>query len=168
MKSRILLGLGLLLVTILGLGASLFALVYAPAPSKEAYALVDTELLASLNKMPSFALNDWSLVIERPLLSRLDQRRLPAPALQPVEKLIPGPPGAPQVKLILIDPSPGAKGRGAFVYLHGGGYVLGRADQRLPVLQRLAENCACVLSRSTIDWHRKCAFRVRSKTTMRR
>jgi acetyl esterase/lipase len=145
LKSRILGSLGILLVLILGLGALLFAVLYAPAPSKEAYALVDTEMVVSLDKIPHFDLNNWSLLIVRPLLSRLDQRRLPAPAPQPVEKLIPGPQGAPDVKLILIDPSPGAKGRGAFVYLHGGGYVLGRADQRLPVLQRLAENCACVL-----------------------
>jgi acetyl esterase/lipase len=74
---------------------------------------------------------------------------LPAPAPQPVERHIPGPPGAPEVRLWIVnpgivDPAPSEKGKPLLLHMHGGGFMM--TDPNLmPRLQEIATDCHCVV-----------------------
>jgi acetyl esterase/lipase len=61
-----------------------------------------------------------------------------------VERKISGPPGAPDVRIVLIDPAPGEKQRPVFLHMHGGGYITPN-PARGPLLQRVAMECHCVV-----------------------
>jgi acetyl esterase/lipase len=72
----------------------------------------------------------------------------PAPPLHadiPVtEQMIPGAPGAPKVKLYVINAREGAS-RGGILHTHGGGYILGTAATDVRRLQELARELDCVI-----------------------
>jgi acetyl esterase/lipase len=107
------------------------------------YAVVDPELVPALKALPKLVLNSQTL----PLVRRQEQvpPPLPAPAPQPVERRIPGQPGARELKLILVDPAPGQKGRPALLHTHGGGYVARSAALAMHFLQTAAQTCNCVV-----------------------
>lgn len=69
---------------------------------------------------------------------------LPAPAPQPVERLIPGPPGAPKVRLWIVDPAPAEKNKPVLLHLHGGGFMM-TDPTLLPRIQGIATDCGCVV-----------------------
>ncbi len=98
------------------------------------YAFVDPELIPLLKILSKINLAD--LVYPPPL---------PTPAPQLVERRIPGPPGAPEVRLVIVDPAPGRKGRPALLHMHGGGFTAGSAELDATLLQTIAENCGCVV-----------------------
>jgi acetyl esterase/lipase len=106
------------------------------------YTLVDPELVPALKQLPKFVVNSGTLPAMR---KGSAAPPLPAPAPQPVERYIPGPPGAPEVRLVMVDPAPGGKGRPAFLHTHGGGYVFGAAGFEPTFLQRIAQSCNCVV-----------------------
>ena len=118
------------------------------AAAADPYAMVDPELLATIKQFP-FPTPDFTSE------TLADARKLPAfpplpsPAPQPVERHIPGPSGAPDLRLVIVDPAPGTKGRPALrpalLHMHGGGYVMGFAGQFNPVLQAVAQNCGCLV-----------------------
>ena len=116
----------------------------APAAGADPYALVDPELLAAIKQFPyptqSFTSENLADGRKWPPVPPL-----PAPAPQPFERHIPGPAGAPDVRLVIVDPAPGTKGRPAFLNIHGGGFVSGTAGQFNPVLQAVAQNCGCLV-----------------------
>jgi acetyl esterase/lipase len=49
------------------------------------------------------------------------------------------------LRLVIVDPAPGTKGRPAFLHMHGGGYVTGMAGQFNPSLQAVAQNFGCLV-----------------------
>lgn len=104
--------------------------------------LVDPELLPALKALPKLILNNETLATVR-------QDHLPPPfpppAPQPVYRHIPGPPGAPDVRIIIVNPAPGAKGRPAFLHTHGGGYIAGSAARFINFHQTIARTCNCVV-----------------------
>ena len=116
----------------------------APAAGADPYALVDPELLAAVKQFPfptqSFTSETLAVVRKWPGVPPL-----PSPAPQPFERHIPGPTGAPDLRLVIVDPAPGTKGRPAFLHMHGGGYVSGFAGQFNPFLQAVAQNCGCLV-----------------------
>lgn len=115
-----------------------------PLASNDPYSHVDPELVPALKEIPKFVVSGTTLMDMRknPMPS---QPALPPPAPQLVEKRIPGPAGAPEVRLFIVDPEPGGKGRPAYFHIHGGGYVLGVAGSDPGTLQRVAQNCKCVV-----------------------
>src|SRR3984957_13184073 len=65
------------------------------------YSLVDPELLPVLKQFPAYDLSAEMVGKFRQLPG---MPPLPAPASQPVERHIPGPPGAPEVRLWIVNP----------------------------------------------------------------
>ncbi len=105
------------------------------------YSLVDPELLPALKQFPAFDLSAEMVGKFRQLPG---MPPLPAPAPQPVERHIPGPPGAPEVRLWVVDPAPLEKGKPLLLHMHGGGFMM--TDPNLmPRLQDIATDCHCVV-----------------------
>jgi acetyl esterase/lipase len=110
------------------------------AANPDPYSYVDPELAAALKKFPAGGevsaanLAAWRAGDKNSSISN-------APELQPRKASVPGPggPGAPEVPILIFDPRPGAKDRPATVYLHGGGYVMGRADTNMQLAQDIAQ-----------------------------
>ena len=114
----------------------------APAPTPvDPMSLVDPELVPALKAWKQLVLTPELLAEARkvPL-----NPPLPAPAPQPIHKHIPGPPGAPDVHLVIVDPSPGEKNRPVLVHTHGGG-MIGANNSLYAFIQDLAVKCRCVV-----------------------
>ena len=61
------------------------------------------------------------------------------------EKLIPGPSGAPDVRVRVYTPSGTPTSRPGFVYIHGGGFVIGNLDQDDAAATRIADKAGAVV-----------------------
>ena len=105
------------------------------------YSLVDPELLPALKQFPAFDLSAEMVLKFRQLPG---MPALPAPAPQPVERHIPGPPGAPKVRLWVVDPAPSEKDKPLLLHMHGGGFMM-TDPFLLPRLQGIATDCRCVV-----------------------
>jgi acetyl esterase/lipase len=115
---------------------------------------------------PAAAVNPASLVDEelKPLLEYFGQRSatpmtletlpamreakfefplLPTPAWS--ERMIPGPAGAPDVHVYIINADAKRPGRPAILYIHGGGFVLGDAKSSLHRIQEMCQSLDCVV-----------------------
>jgi acetyl esterase/lipase len=110
-------------------------------PIGDPYSLVDPELLPALEQFPAF---DLSAEMVGKFRQVPGMPPLPAPAPQPVERHIPGPPGAPEVRLWVVDPAPSERGKPVLVHMHGGGFVM-PDPTLLPRLQGIATDCHCVV-----------------------
>ena len=105
------------------------------------YSLVDPELLPTLKQFPAFDLSAEMVVKFR---QTPGMPPLPVPAPQPVERHIPGPPGAPEVRLWVVDPAPLEKGKPLLLHMHGGGFMMTDPGW-MPRLQGIATDCHCVV-----------------------
>ncbi len=112
------------------------------AAPDDPYAMVDPELLPAIKSHPAFTFSADNLAAAR---NWPPKPPLPPPSPQPFERRIPGASGAPEIRLVIVDPAPGAKGRPAFMHIHGGGYIAGIAGQEMPFLQSLAQKCGCLV-----------------------
>jgi len=104
--------------------------------------LVDPEILPMLD-MPDRVLTPETLEAIRndPLFSGEGLPDAPFPiteARAPVE-------GGPDVKLVVIDPPSDRRGRAAILHIHGGGMVVGTADNAAKTKWQLAEEHDCVI-----------------------
>ncbi|MGB0047310.1 MAG: alpha/beta hydrolase [Terriglobales bacterium] len=106
------------------------------------YSLVDPELLPTLKQFPPTV--DLSLEMVGKFRQLAGMPPLPAPAPQPVERHIPGPPGAPEVRLWVVDPAPLQKGKPLLLHMHGGGFMMTDPGW-MPLLQGIATDCHCVV-----------------------
>jgi acetyl esterase/lipase len=128
---------------LVGGGAAALSPALARAqPAADPMAAVDPEMrpfLGSNRGRP--VIGDMSLAdMQAPARRAAVANPLPAPAPQPVERKIPGPAGAPEVRVLLVQPTGFPGPRPAFLYIHGGGYVMGRADMGVRQLQELARD----------------------------
>jgi acetyl esterase/lipase len=105
------------------------------------YSLVDPEFLPALKQFPAV---DLSAEIVRKFRQSPIMPPLPGPAPQPVERHIPGPPGAPEVRLWVVDPAPAEKSKPVLLHMHGGGFMM-PDPWLLPRLQGIATDCHCVV-----------------------
>jgi acetyl esterase/lipase len=105
------------------------------------YSLVDPEFLPALKQFPAV---DLSAEIVRKFRQSPSMSPLPGPAPQPVERHIPGPPGAPEVRLWVVDPAPAEKSKPVLLHMHGGGFMM-PDPWLLPRLQGIATDCLCVV-----------------------
>jgi acetyl esterase/lipase len=71
------------------------------------------------------------------------------PTSSPVERkefLVPGPDGAPDVRLLVYTPTAGGTLRPAYFYIHGGGYVMGSPDMADAQNRAIAMELGCVVA----------------------
>lgn len=61
------------------------------------------------------------------------------------ERMIPGPAGAPDVKVLIANPDTGEAKKPAYLHMHGGGYIIGTAAQSAARMPDLAKDCLCVV-----------------------
>lgn len=104
--------------------------------------LVDPEIVEMLD-MPPLDLTVESLAEIRanPMFTGAD---LPPPPFPVREAFAPAPDG-PDVRILVIDPPSQARDRGAVLYIHGGGMVVGSADSSLDTMPQLALVHDCVV-----------------------
>ena len=105
------------------------------------YSLVDPELLPTLKQFPAF---DISAEMVSKFRQMPGMPPLPAPAPQPAERHIPGPPGAPEVRLWVVDPAPLDKDKPLLLFIHGGGFMM-PDPVLMPRIQEIATDCRCVV-----------------------
>lgn len=135
------LGLGLL-GTVAASSVLTSSSIAAPVGISDPFALVDPELLATAKALPQNTISKATLPMMR---ARPGMPPKPAPAPQPVIKTIPGPKGAPDVSVMIIDGTDGQKGCPAYLHMHGGGFVGGRVDGGPGALQDIAATCGALV-----------------------
>lgn len=105
---------------------------------------IDPQLLPMLGSFPPLDLSPAALPATRQLLAgllrTLDDGSGPARELR-----VPGPPGAPAVRVLLFEPTSRPRQSPAICYLHGGGMVMGSADQCNGELWRLANELGALV-----------------------
>jgi acetyl esterase/lipase len=109
------------------------------------YALVDPELLAAARLSPLTDWNDAMLADVR--------KHQPPPAATPPSipgvystiRHIPGPTGAPEIRLVIADTAPDKRGKPALLHMHGGGYFVGNPEAFIPGVVRYAKPSGCLV-----------------------
>ena len=114
--------------------------------------MVAPELLAVLDVLPSFDFNEEVLRAIRAGAPVAKQMKPPAlsPEQQAVaceQRVIPGPPGAPEVRVLVYTPTRKNLDtpRPAYLHIHGGGYVLGNPELNDGSNRSLAAELDCVV-----------------------
>jgi len=120
------------------IGGGAFALLFASgtgvarAVARDPFAAVDPQMIEDLRLLPPpVAATDATLAAYRRRPGRRPAHPLPlspAAALPLTTVAVPGQPGQPVVKTVQFDGAPGRRGRGAIVWMHGGGYIAGAAS----------------------------------------
>jgi acetyl esterase/lipase len=112
--------------------------------------LVDPEIIPMLDMFPPLSLTRESLPQMRAMLTEMNAQMLAAlpesPTISVSERHIPGPQGAPDVRVLVHLPKNVSTPTPALLWIHGGGYVIGNADQAGPQVQGIiaATGCAAV------------------------
>lgn len=111
--------------------------------------LVDPELIPMLDVFPSLVLNDESLLQTRAMLETMNVQApadLPEfPDVSVSERRVPGPEGAPDVRVLVYLPRNVAAPLSALLWIHGGGYVLGKAEQADLQAKSIASEIGCAV-----------------------
>lgn len=127
------------------------AVAAAPLSAEDAAKLapIAPELHAAARMAIYYSQMMGPMTEETVLASRKSGRMGPPPPphhpdVPVMEQMIPGPAGAPQVKLFVINAKEGAS-RGGILHTHGGGYILGTAATDVRRLQELAKELDVVI-----------------------
>lgn len=113
--------------------------------------LVAPELLPVLDFLPAFDFNEETLRAVRAATGLDPQRRPPLSAEQQAvnceQRFIPGPPGAPDVRVLVYTPPrrTAATSRPAYLHMHGGGYIIGNPELNDGPNRSLATELDCVV-----------------------
>jgi acetyl esterase/lipase len=113
--------------------------------------LVDPELRGLLSVFPQL-----SLSLEALPQIRLDGEEMwrnlvaspgspQAKGIRVAERFVPGPPGAPAVRVLTYEPARSEQSMPAYLHIHGGGYVLGTADSAELANRELAATLSCFI-----------------------
>jgi acetyl esterase/lipase len=101
------------------------------------------QVLEMTARMPQTQFTAGTLAKIRAGAGTFQMKPLTSPAIR--ETMIPGPAGAPQVKVLVIGATVDSKNRPAVLYIHGGGFILGSAMGEVVSAQNLATALDCVV-----------------------
>lgn len=109
--------------------------------------LVDPELAPILDFIPSTPLTTESLAASRAnAAARLAAMPVPeCPNVSVTERHVPGPQGAPDVRVLLYQPTEARHSTAGLLWIHGGGYVSGSVEAEDARARPLAAALGCVL-----------------------
>ncbi|HEY4388957.1 MAG TPA: alpha/beta hydrolase [Ktedonobacteraceae bacterium] len=109
--------------------------------------LVDPELVALLDQFPTSVLTAEILVPTRAKMAAMISQasaNLPQfPGLSVSERFIPGPEGAPDVRVLVYLPTSVQGPFPALLWLHGGGYIMGSADAEDLTVKSIVSAIGC-------------------------
>lgn len=114
--------------------------VAAAAENPDPYSYVDPELAAALKKFPQSDEPPSARNLAALRAGDVNSATLTAPEFQPRKATVPGPAGQDAVPVLIIDPKPDQRNRPAVIYIHGGGYITGRAETNLRLAQEIAQS----------------------------
>jgi acetyl esterase/lipase len=91
----------------------------------------------------NFPLTDQSLPMIRKGAAAISAPVLPEPAW--AEQMIPGPAGAPEVRIYVVNAGQPGEAKPAILHMHGGGFVIGSGRSDIRTLQEIAAALDCVI-----------------------
>lgn len=110
--------------------------------------LVDPELVEILNIFPTLTFTPESLALIRTSLKEMNTQTSMNPpdfsAISVNEHFVPGPQGAPDVRVLVYQPTERSTPLPALLWIHGGGYVIGSADQEDLAVKSIVSTVGCV------------------------
>ncbi len=106
--------------------------------------LVDPELLPLIEQMPAFQFTLETLPVVRAGMQAARQPVVLSPSVSVTERFIPGPAGAPEIRVLITQPKSGGSGRPGILHTHGGGYIMGTAEMTLATDAAYAEALGAV------------------------
>jgi acetyl esterase/lipase len=90
---------------------------------------VHPELREALNMMPGGNFTRETLPAMREMMNSMPMSPVPEdPSISVYNKMIPGPEGAPEVRVRIYEPVDKKQGRPGLMYIHGGGYFVGAPE----------------------------------------
>lgn len=109
--------------------------------------LVDTELLPLLDVFPHFDFSLEQLPAIRAQFKAMAEAVPPVPqeGVVVTERKVPGPAGAPELRVLIYTPPGNAPRRPALLHIHGGGYVIGAPEMNDARNQALAKELGLVI-----------------------
>jgi acetyl esterase/lipase len=112
--------------------------------------LVNPELVAMLDTFPTLHLTAESVQQTRSFFDEVmkSQTLVDPPEFSTIsvsERHIPGPQGAPEVRVLVYQPTHVSAPRPALLWIHGGGYVLGTPDQEDRQVKSIVAAIGCVV-----------------------
>lgn len=105
--------------------------------------LVDPELVALLDQGPAPVLTAEIVRQSRAMISQAPANVPQSSALSVSERFIPGPEGAPDVRVLVYLPTPVQGPLPALLWIHGGGYVMGSADAEDLRMKNIVSSLGC-------------------------
>ncbi|HTK08287.1 MAG TPA: alpha/beta hydrolase [Ktedonobacteraceae bacterium] len=109
--------------------------------------LVDPELAAILDQLPTVALTE-EIVKQVRMSQAMSSQKLPNrpafPDIEITERFVPGPEGAPEVRVLVYQPIAVEGPRSALLWLHGGGYIMGSPEQADFTVKNMVSAVGCV------------------------
>jgi acetyl esterase len=105
---------------------------------------IDPELTAVLGVLPAVTLEDIDGARQR-LSSLLPPVEIDTTGVHTEDRMVPGPAGAPDVRVRVFRPAAGPTGVPAILSIHGGGFVLGTIDMENPGATRLVQELGVVV-----------------------
>ncbi len=110
--------------------------------------LVDPEIAPMLELFPALVLTDESLPLVRAgladMLAQMAGDVPTFPAIEVTERWLTGPPGTPDVRVLVYLPQNAPQPCPALLWIHGGGYVIGSADGDDLKVKTLVAEVGCV------------------------
>jgi acetyl esterase/lipase len=105
--------------------------------------LVDSELVAILDQIPVSVLTAETLGQARAMIPQASANLSQSSALSVSERFIPGPEGAPDVRVLVYLPKSLPQPLPALLWLHGGGYVMGAAGAEDLMVKSIVSAIGC-------------------------
>lgn len=126
-----------------GAGQSLAAAV--GEGGEDILARVDPELREGARALLARPSPEWTLPELKALRARIPPPPAPLASPSVERRVIPGAPGGPDVSVQVIGAGLRGKARPALLHIHGGGFILGRAEDSTPLCQTIAAELDCLV-----------------------